>query len=79
MSDYKLKSDEYHKAMIDAKATGEHEKANYYYERYMHYKNKAESKALYPDQLSYVNSQSCDIIALIYYFKGFIKCRASLT
>jgi hypothetical protein len=49
VNDYKVKSDEYYKAMIDAKATGEHDKAAYYYERYMHYKNKAESKALYPD------------------------------
>jgi hypothetical protein len=49
VNDYKVKSDEYYDAMIDAKATGEHEKANYYYERYMHYKNKAESNALYTD------------------------------
>jgi hypothetical protein len=41
VSDYKVKSDEYHKAMIDAKATGEHIKAAYYYERYVHYKKLA--------------------------------------
>ena len=49
MNDWKLKADEYHKAMIDAKATHEHEKAKYYHKMYMHYKNKAESKALYPE------------------------------
>jgi pSer/pThr/pTyr-binding forkhead associated (FHA) protein len=41
VNDYKVKSDEYHKAMIDAKATGEHIKAAYYYERYVHYKKLA--------------------------------------
>ena len=48
MNDYKIKSDEYHKAMIDAKATGEHGKAAYYHKMYIHYKNKAERNALYP-------------------------------
>ena len=41
MNEYKLKADKYYDAMIDAKATGEHDKANYYYERYMHYKKLA--------------------------------------
>jgi hypothetical protein len=41
VNDYKAKSDKYYDAMIDAKATGEHEKANYYYERYVHYKKLA--------------------------------------
>jgi hypothetical protein len=49
VNDYKVKSDEYYEAMIDAKATHEHEKAAYYHKMYMHYKNKAESKALYPE------------------------------
>jgi hypothetical protein len=41
VNEYKLKADKYYDAMIDAKATGEHIKAAYYYERYMHYKELA--------------------------------------
>jgi hypothetical protein len=49
VNDYKIKSDKYYDAMIDAKATHEHEKAVYYHKMYMHYKKLAESKALYPE------------------------------
>jgi hypothetical protein len=49
VKNYKEKADNYYKAMIDAKATHEHGKAAYYHKMYMHYKNKAESKALYPE------------------------------
>jgi hypothetical protein len=49
VNNYKVKADMYYKALIDAKATGEHLKATYYHQRYIHYKNKAESKALYPE------------------------------